>query len=170
MIEGLTRKGQPRSAYTPEQRAALTIARGGVPPPEKYLPEPKEEPRLALNVLFEFDKDVLTSEARSVLDTLGKALTSDELAGNYFFLEGHTDSVGSYAYNMDLSRRRALSVQRYLTEKFGIPSSRLPYEGFGESRPLPNLDPEDGRNRRVEVVNMGSGRRLTGDLSSPTTP
>ncbi|MDR0548603.1 MAG: OmpA family protein [Deltaproteobacteria bacterium] len=170
MIEGLTRPKSRRSAYTPEQRAALTIARGGTPPPEKYLPEPDEPPRLALNVLFEFDKDVLTAEARRVLTTLGRALTSNELAGSVFRLEGHTDSVGSYEYNMDLSRRRALSVQRYLMDNFQIPSSRLPYQGFGESRPLPNLNPEDGRNRRVEIVNLGSGETITGGYGDVTQP
>ncbi|MDR1871324.1 MAG: OmpA family protein [Deltaproteobacteria bacterium] len=164
MIDALTRGGTQgrRSAYTPEQRAALTIARGGTPPPEKYLPEPTEPPSLALNILFEFDKDVLTSEARGVLNTLGRAITSNELSGDSFRLEGHTDAKGGYDYNMDLSRRRALSVQRYLMERFNIPSSRLATEGLGESRPLPNIDPEDGRNRRVEIVNLGTGQYVAG--------
>jgi outer membrane protein OmpA-like peptidoglycan-associated protein len=157
MIDALSPGGRPRRrAYTPEQRAALTIARGGTPPPEEYLNEPQgdDRPRLALNVLFEFDKDELTPEARDVLNTLGRAMTSPELAGSSFRLEGHTDARGTYEYNLDLSRRRAVSVQRYLTERFGIASSQLPIEGLGESRPLPNVDPEDGRNRRVEVVNL----------------
>jgi outer membrane protein OmpA-like peptidoglycan-associated protein len=145
-----------RPAYTPEQRSALTIARGGTPPPERYQNEPPgdDRPRLALNILFEFDKDVLTSEAKDVLNTLGRAMTSPELSGSRFRLEGHTDAKGTYEYNMDLSRRRAHSVQTYLTENFGINSGQLPIDGLGESRPLPNVDPEDGRNRRVEVVNL----------------
>ncbi|MDR0354870.1 MAG: OmpA family protein [Deltaproteobacteria bacterium] len=164
MIDALT--PGPRSrvpAYTPEQRAALTIARGGTPPPEKYLNEPEgdDRPRLALNILFEFDKDVLTSEARDVLDTLGRAMTSPELAGSRFRLEGHTDAVGTFEYNMDLSRRRALSSQKYLMDNFGLSSSQLVIDGMGESRPLPNIDPEDGRNRRVEVVNLSSDSYLT---------
>jgi outer membrane protein OmpA-like peptidoglycan-associated protein len=164
MIDALT-PGRPerRSAYTPEQRAALTIARGGTPPPEKWINEPEGDylPRLALNVLFDFDKDTLTSEARGVLDTLGKAMTSKELAGNIFRLEGHTDALGDYNYNMDLSRRRAQTAQRYLMENFGLRPEQLPSEGMGESRPLPNLSPEDGRNRRVEVINLTTESYLT---------
>ncbi|MDR1607016.1 MAG: OmpA family protein, partial [Deltaproteobacteria bacterium] len=170
MIDGLKGDQLRRPAYTPEQIAALTIARGGTPPPEKYLPEPDGPPRLALNILFEFDKDVLTSEARDVLNTLGQAITSQELGGSNFRLEGHTDAVGSYEYNMDLSRRRSLSVQRYLMENFKVSSSRLPTDGLGESRPLPNIDPEDGRNRRVEIINLGSGRYITGVYTDVTRP
>ncbi|MDR3203168.1 MAG: OmpA family protein [Deltaproteobacteria bacterium] len=154
---------QRRSAYTPEQKAALTIARGGTPPPEKWVNEPEGDyqPRLALNILFDFDKDTLTNEARSVLNTLGKVMTSKELVGSRFRLEGHTDAKGSFEYNMDLSRRRALSVQRYLTENFDLSSDQLPTEGLGESRPLPNIDPEDGRNRRVEIVNLSTSNYIT---------
>jgi outer membrane protein OmpA-like peptidoglycan-associated protein len=171
MIAGLTGAGRERrSAYTPEQRAALTIARGGTPPPEKYLPEPDEPPRLALNILFEFDQDVLTSAARNTLDTLGEALTSPELAGNTFRLEGHTDAVGPDKYNMDLSRRRARATQAYLMDNFKIPSSRLPTDGLGESRPLPNIDPEDGRNRRVEIINLGTGQPVVGSYRGVTEP
>lgn len=147
--------------YTPEQRAALAIARGGEMPPEECLPVPYSAPRVALNILFEFDRDVLTARASYTLNILGQAMTSPELSGAVFRLEGHTDAVGAFAYNMDLSRRRARSVQRYLMENFGIASSRLVPAGMGESVPLPNIDPEDGRNRRVEVVNISAGQTLT---------
>lgn len=155
--------------YTPEQRSALAIARGGDPPPDECLPNPVSpitgraggNPRVALNVLFDFDEDTLTAKARGTLNTLGKAMTSKELGGVTFRLEGHTDAVGDYDYNMDLSRRRVNTVQKYLMEHFNIPSSRLVTEGLGESRPLANIDPEDGRNRRVEVVNLTAGDKLT---------
>ena len=157
-----------KKRYTPEQRAALAIARGGDMPPDECLPEPyspitglDDAPRVALNILFEFDQDVLTARARNTLDILGRAMTSPELSGSMFRLEGHTDAVGAWDYNIDLSRRRAHAVQRYLTENFNIPGTLLIPEGFGESRSLPNIDPEDGRNRRVEVVNLSAGRTLT---------
>ena len=157
-----------RKRWTPEQRAALAVARGGEMPPDECLPEPyspvsgaDDGPRVALNILFDFDKDTLTSRARRTLDILGQAMTSPELAGSTFRLEGHTDAVGSFNYNMDLSRRRANRVQQYLSENFGISSNQLVPAGYGESRPLPNIDPEDGRNRRVEVVNLSAGRMMT---------
>lgn len=159
LIDSLSGANRPcRKKYTPEQRAALAVARGGEMPPDECLPEPYDDgPRVALNILFEFDKDTLTSRAKITLDILGQAMTSPELAGSVFRLEGHTDAVGTYAYNMDLSRRRAHSVQRYLMNSFNIPSSQLLPAGYGESRSLPNIDPEDGRNRRVEVVNLSAG-------------
>lgn len=157
--------------YTPEQRAALAIARGGDPPPDECLPNPVSPitgasatdggPRVALNVLFDFDEDTLTLRARGTLNILGRAMSSDELRGATFRLEGHTDAVGNFDYNMDLSRRRAYTVQRYLMENFGIPANRLIPAGYGESVPLPNINPEDGRNRRVEVVNLSAGRTMT---------
>jgi outer membrane protein OmpA-like peptidoglycan-associated protein len=152
-----------RSAYTPEERAALTLARGGTPPPEKYLNDPDldNSPRLALNILFDFDRDTLTSQAYETCQTLGRAITSPSLAGKTFRLEGHTDSFGTYEYNIDLSQRRANRVQAFLIDNFKISPRQLPTEAFGESRPLPNLDPENGRNRRVEVVNLTDSNYLT---------
>ncbi len=146
--------------FTPEQRAALAIARGGEMPPDECLPEPyspvsglDDSPRVALNILFEFDKDVLTSQAQKTLNTLGRAMMSPQLAGSSFRLEGHTDAAGPFDYNQDLSQRRVHAVQRYLLENFDLNPSQLFPIGLGESRPLPNLDPLDGRNRRVEIVN-----------------
>jgi OOP family OmpA-OmpF porin len=67
-------------------------------------------------------------------------------------VEGHTDSVGSDAYNKKLSLRRADAVRQYLV-KHGIPADRITAEGFGESSPVASNDTEDGRaqNRRVEL-------------------
>ena len=67
-------------------------------------------------------------------------------------VEGHTDSVGSDAYNQGLSQRRADSVLKYLGRK-GVPAERLTARGFGESNPVASNDTADGRamNRRVEL-------------------
>ncbi|MDR2934599.1 MAG: OmpA family protein [Candidatus Adiutrix sp.] len=168
-----------RKKFTPEQRAALAVARGGPPPPDECLPEPEsavpaeapgatppaesagEAPRVALNIQFEFGSDELTSQARFTLDILGQAMTSPELADNIFRLEGHTDAAGSPSYNLDLSLRRALAVRDYLMENFRLFPGQLRPQGFGAAVPLPGLEPEDGRNRRVEVVNLSAGRSLT---------
>jgi outer membrane protein OmpA-like peptidoglycan-associated protein len=66
---------------------------------------------------------------------------------------GHTDSVGSEAYNQGLSERRADAVRDYLMSK-GVKASRLTARGYGESRPVASNDTEEGRaeNRRVELV------------------
>jgi outer membrane protein OmpA-like peptidoglycan-associated protein len=67
-------------------------------------------------------------------------------------VEGHTDSVGSDSYNMDLSHRRALAVKNVLMQR-GIDASRIQEVGFGKSQPIAGNDTEAGRqkNRRVEI-------------------
>ena len=67
-------------------------------------------------------------------------------------VEGHTDAMGSDAYNQALSERRAQAVKRYLVSA-GVDASRLETMGYGESQPVASNDTEDGRamNRRVEL-------------------
>lgn len=107
-----------------------------------------------LKVEFDFDKWDIRPDAALILDELGKALTSPELAGRSFTLRGHTDSVGTEEYNMRLSLRRAAAVKNYLATKFKIAPELLIPKGFGESMSLaPNDTPENRQlNRRVEVV------------------
>ncbi|MDR2460489.1 MAG: OmpA family protein [Deltaproteobacteria bacterium] len=157
MIRALTGdSGVP--AYTPQEIAALTIARGS-PPPDKNLPY--DGPRLALHILFDFDKDTLTKEDVRILNNLGKAMNSPQLKGKNYLLEGHTDSRGSDEYNIGLSQRRADRVQAFLMDNYNISPSQLRTEALGESRPLPNISPENGRNRRVEIVNLTDSRDIT---------
>jgi len=68
-------------------------------------------------------------------------------------VEGHTDSVGSEAYNRRLSERRARAVRDYMVEN-GISPSRIATRGFGKSRPVASNETAEGRaqNRRVEII------------------
>ena len=68
-------------------------------------------------------------------------------------VEGHTDSVGSVAYNQTLSERRATTVRDYLVSQ-GIDASRITTRGFGKSKPIASNDTAEGRaeNRRVEII------------------
>ena len=68
-------------------------------------------------------------------------------------VEGHTDSIGSDAYNMKLSQRRANTVRDYMVKK-GISPSRIKTEAFGETKPIASNKTAEGRaqNRRVEIV------------------
>jgi len=68
-------------------------------------------------------------------------------------VEGHTDSVGSDAYNQKLSERRAQAAVDYLVSQ-GVDASRLQPTGYGESKPMASNDTADGRaqNRRVDLV------------------
>ncbi len=105
------------------------------------------------DVLFDFDRASLTPGAREKLSRLAGVLLA--YPGKYRIdVEGHTDSIGSNAYNEDLSRNRAQSVHSYLLSA-AIPGSRMgSVVGYGETRPVASNDSASGRqmNRRVEIV------------------
>lgn len=101
-------------------------------------------------VHFEFNKARLMLDSRTVLNNVAKALTNEPDVS--IIIAGHTDSVGSDAYNKRLSQQRAQSVVDYLISK-GINSSRLRAVGYGESKPIADNSTDEGRerNRRVEL-------------------
>jgi outer membrane protein OmpA-like peptidoglycan-associated protein len=112
-------------------------------------------PAVDLDIRFEFNSHKLSPEARAQLDSLGQALSSDSLSSFRFKIAGHTDAVGSDAYNRQLSEQRAAEVRSYLMSNYGIASDRLASVGLGESQLKLPQDPENGANRRVEVINLG---------------
>lgn len=74
-------------------------------------------------------------------------------------IEGHTDTIGSTDYNLDLSTRRAVAVRDVLTRRFGVPAARLQTKGYGLTRPVETNATDEGRahNRRVEVSRRCNG-------------
>ena len=107
-------------------------------------------------IQFEFNSDRLTRTARAQVVELGKALYSAALRRFSFTVVGHTDSVGAAEYNRRLSLRRARAVKRALVAEMGIGGDRLIEVGLGENYPIHGLAPENDRNRRVEVANLGA--------------
>ena len=103
------------------------------------------------DVLFEFNQSELKSGATRNLMPLAKALT--ERPQQTVVVEGHTDAVGSKAYNVQLSERRAAAVKDYLVAQ-GIAAERISTQGLGPDFPIASNDTEGGRqqNRRVEVI------------------
>jgi len=118
--------------------------------------EENDLPAIDLEVFFEFDSAEITREALPILKTLGAALSDDKLKGSVFLVAGHTDAKGSDVYNLDLSDRRAKSVQSFLIEQFDIDPKQLVAIGFGEEQLKNKEDPRAAENRRVQVVNMAS--------------
>jgi outer membrane protein OmpA-like peptidoglycan-associated protein len=110
-----------------------------------------------LRVIFPFDSSEITPDARRNLDILGEALMDGRLSADRFEIAGHTDGVGDENYNASLSERRAQAVVRYLQENFAIPGERLIGRGYGEAYLADPEDPSHPENRRVEVLNLGSG-------------
>lgn len=113
-------------------------------------------PTARFRVEFELNSAELTLGAKQTLAVLGQALAGDQLSQFRFKIAGHTDARGSDDTNASLSARRAESVRRFLSDNFGIAPMRLVPEGYGASQPLDPQNPFDGRNRRVEIINIGS--------------
>jgi outer membrane protein OmpA-like peptidoglycan-associated protein len=135
--------------------AAVPAAAPPPPPPppvaQAPAPAPVVKKKIVLrSVHFDFNKSIIRSDAVAVLNEAAETLKAE--GGIAVIVEGHTDSVGSDAYNQKLSQRRADAVRQYLV-KHGIPANRITAEGFGESRPVASNDTADGRaqNRRVEL-------------------
>ncbi|RPE81587.1 OmpA family protein [Vulcaniibacterium tengchongense] len=103
------------------------------------------------NITFDFDKSNLKPEFYPVLDNVANTL--QEYNQTIVEVAGHTDSVGSDAYNQKLSEQRANSVASYLMSR-GLNRDRFIVVGAGESRPIASNDTEAGRaqNRRVEIT------------------
>jgi outer membrane protein OmpA-like peptidoglycan-associated protein len=110
-----------------------------------------------LRVTFPFDSAEITPEARQTLDVLGAALLDGRLSADRFEIAGHTDGVGGDSYNTGLSERRAQAVVDYLSEHFDLPRDRLLGRGYGKSYLADPDDPSSPINRRVEILNLGSG-------------
>lgn len=103
------------------------------------------------DVLFEFDSARLTSGANHTVREIAEVING--APGRHISIEGHTDSVGTIAYNQRLSEHRARSVADALTHE-GVQSRRISSRGFGESDPIASNKTDYGRarNRRVEVI------------------
>jgi OOP family OmpA-OmpF porin len=109
----------------------------------------------AADAFFDFDKSVIKPEGKAKLDDLVGKVKAINL--EVIIAVGHTDSVGSDAYNQKLSLRRSQAVKAYLVSK-GIDKTRIYTEGKGEKQPVADNKTKEGRakNRRVEIEVVGS--------------
>jgi outer membrane protein OmpA-like peptidoglycan-associated protein len=112
------------------------------------------KPNIDLDIQFDYNSAEISTTSMPSVQALGKALLDANLRGSTFVVAGHTDAIGSEAYNQDLSERRADSIKRYLTEKYGINGTDLVTVGYGKTKPKDPNAPLDPINRRVQVVNM----------------
>jgi len=109
----------------------------------------------AADAFFDFDKSVLKPAGKAKLDDLVAKVKGINL--EVIIAVGHTDSIGTDAYNQKLSVRRAESVKAYLISK-GIEKNRIYTEGKGEKQPVASNKTKEGRakNRRVEIEVVGT--------------
>jgi outer membrane protein OmpA-like peptidoglycan-associated protein len=105
----------------------------------------------ASGLLYDFDSDAIRPEAATNLQNLASSLK--KYPNTTLLVVGHTDALGSTAYNQDLSTRRATSASTYLTTQ-GVATSRVNTSGRGELEAIASNETEAGRqkNRRIEVA------------------
>jgi outer membrane protein OmpA-like peptidoglycan-associated protein len=133
-------RGQSRSLSLDDREHVAAIA--------------QQRPKIDLEINFDYNSAALTPRTEPQLNNLGKALTSNELAGSVFMLGGHTDAKGSDEYNQALSERRAEAVKHFLIERYRVPAANLVSAGYGKNGLKNTADPFAAENRRVEIVNM----------------
>ena len=103
-------------------------------------------------ILFDVDSDRIKPESAATIKMIASGIQAN--AGTSFLIEGHTDSTGDAAHNMDLSKRRAEAVKSVLVSQFGIDAARLTTAGLGSTKPVASNNTPQGKaeNRRVEFV------------------
>jgi OOP family OmpA-OmpF porin len=125
------------------------------PAPVVVAPPAATKVTYAADAFFDFDKSVLKPEGKAKLDDLIGKIKDINL--EVIIAVGHTDSIGSDAYNQKLSVRRSEAVKAYLVSK-GIEKNRVYTEGKGEKQPVADNKTAEGRskNRRVEIEVVGT--------------
>lgn len=116
-----------------------------------------EKGRVVLDgILFEFDRATLKAESKTALEAIAQYLKANPTKA--FFVVGHTDAVGRFAYNQQLSADRAKAVVEALTTSHGVAAGRLEAHGVGPLVPVFSNGSDAGRdrNRRVELVERRS--------------
>jgi OmpA-OmpF porin, OOP family len=141
--------------------APAAAAPAPAPAPVAEVPPETRTITVRLNVEFEFDKAVVRAIYGDELRAVAEAMkTHGDID---LVLEGHTDSIGTDAYNQDLSERRAAAVKERIAQDYGIDRSRIKTVGYGESRPIADNSTEEGRARNRRVIGELSYTEVVGD-------
>jgi OmpA-OmpF porin, OOP family len=143
---------KPSSPASPASPSApgKPAAPAGKPAPASV----KQTVVIQADALFDFDKSVVRPDGKKSIDEALAKLAGVDV--EMVIATGHTDNVGTDAYNQKLSERRAAAVKGYLVSK-GIPASKITTIGKGESQPVATNKTKEGRqkNRRVDIEFKG---------------
>jgi OmpA-OmpF porin, OOP family len=154
--EDLMPKPKPIPAVAPPPPPPPAAAPKPAPKPAPVPPKPtSEKVTFAADTFFDFDRAVVKPEGKASLDDLVGKIRGITL--EVVIAVGHTDSIGTDAYNMKLSLRRSEAVKAYLVSR-GIEPNRIYTEGKGERQPIADNRTREGRakNRRVEIEVVGT--------------
>ena len=148
------KEGEPATTAKPAAATPAPSAGNAAAGTAKRIEEDlaKEGRSIIYGIYFDFASDRIKEESEPVLSEIAQVLRENPTWN--LNVEGHTDSIGSDADNLDLSRRRSAAVKQALTTRYKIDLNRLQTSGYGEARPKDRNDTMEGRarNRRVELV------------------
>jgi OOP family OmpA-OmpF porin len=170
ILAGCATQEPPKPAPEPAAPAAPAPAPVAAPAPAPAStpasvanPEPKKPAivNLASTGLFEFNKAVLTPDARARLDGEVIAKLKDVGELRYLNVNGHADRLGSAQYNQQLSEKRADAVRAYLVSK-GADASKIETFGFGKTTPVKSCP--DGKDRKALIECLAPNRRVVVEI------
>lgn len=159
----LVAQAQPPLPEPPAERPAAPAEQAPAPEPQPPVqaeiepaPSPSTPVYIGADAFFGFNEAELSAQARRALDRVAERASDAE--GANIHVVGHADQVGSEAYNLSLSQRRAETVHGYLVER-GVPPSAVSVEARGESDPVVSCEGREGEalidclqpNRRTEI-------------------
>ena len=157
-----------KTAYTPyvaPPPEPVAVAAAPVEPPVVApAPKPWVKVKLEADSLFGFDQDRLQADGKQALDKLIMELQTVNI--DSIQVTGHTDRLGSKAYNDKLSMRRAVAVQNYLTQVGGIPANKVTAIGVGSSQP--DTQPNECKGSKATqalITCLRADRRVEVDVS-----
>ena len=155
----VAKKAEPAKPAAPAAPPAPVVPPPAAQPAAPAAPSSvKQSITIQAEALFDFDKSVLKPAGKkSIDDAVAKMQRVDV---EMVIATGHTDSIGTDAYNQRLSERRATSVKEYMVSK-GIPSAKITTLGKGETQPVATNKTKEGRakNRRVDIEFKGVSQK-----------
>ncbi len=155
IVAHYTREGRNIWAYLLDHGTEYTIQVGVEAAPDQMKTALAAKCHVALyGVLFDFNKSTLQSASDGVLGQVAALMTANPAL--VVEVQGHTDNVGTDAYNQGLSEARAQSVMAWLTQH-AVAGSRMTAKGYGKAMPVADNNSDEGRmrNRRVEIADPG---------------
>ena len=154
----ITKKAEPAKPAAPSAPAEPAKPTGPVTPAAPAAPAAPASVKKAITIqaeaLFDFDKSVLKPDGKKSIDDAVAKMKDIDV--EIVIATGHTDSIGTDAYNQKLSERRANSVKEYMVSK-GVPATKITTLGKGETQPVATNKTKEGRakNRRVDIEFKG---------------
>ena len=149
------KKAEPAKPAAPAAPAAPATPAAPTAPAAAAAPSSvKQAITIQAEALFDFDKSVLKPAGKQSIDDAVAKMRNVDV--EMVIATGHTDSIGTDAYNQKLSERRATSVKEYMVSK-GIPAAKITILGKGETQPVATNKTKEGRakNRRVDIEFKG---------------